>query len=256
MSTDPVPLTVNVADTFTRLELTDHDILLRLKSTEDSTVERKTANDYRDCLKTTVAFSNSLPVDDPAIIFVGVRDDGTVEDNNNLESLQKKVSAEIGKVYPPIYPQMKAMKDGGGKEFLAVIVRGSENRPHFAGPSYIRDGTQTREASEQHFTRLIAERNSKAREILKWKGNQITLLFPSAEFNTTVGLRLKGRDENLSAHVLDCNQFCVTLQVMRSEKDSRRAAIPLSQVEISFDPRGAGRLSLIVVHKDFYLERK
>src|SRR6266704_104219 len=148
MSTDPVPLTVNVADTFTRLELTDHDILLRLKSTEDSTVERKTANDYRDCLKTTVAFSNSLPVDDPAIIFVGVRDDGTVEDNNNLESLQKKVSAEIGKVYPPIYPQMKAMKDGGGKEFLAVIVRGSENRPHFAGPSYIRDGTQTREASE------------------------------------------------------------------------------------------------------------
>ena len=142
MSTVPVQLTVNVADTLSRLELTDRDFLPRLKNVEDSTVERKSANDYRDCLKTAVAFSNSLPVDDPGIIFVGVRNDGTVEDNINLESLQKKVSAEIGKVYPPIYAQMKAMKDASGKEFLVVIVRGSAERPHFSGPSYIRDAAR------------------------------------------------------------------------------------------------------------------
>ena len=38
------------------IELTDADILARLKDTEDSTVERKTAADYRDCLKTAVGF--------------------------------------------------------------------------------------------------------------------------------------------------------------------------------------------------------
>lgn len=75
MST-PVPITVNVSASLSRVELADHDILLRLKNIEDSTVERKTANDYRDCLKTAVAFSNSLPVDDPGIIFVGVGNDG------------------------------------------------------------------------------------------------------------------------------------------------------------------------------------
>jgi predicted HTH transcriptional regulator len=58
-------------------DLTDRDILLRLANTEDGTVERKTASDYRDCLKTAVAFSNSMPVGDPAIIFVGVGNDGT-----------------------------------------------------------------------------------------------------------------------------------------------------------------------------------
>ena len=70
---------------------------------------------------------------------------------------------------------MKVLRDGCGGEFLAVIVRGSENRPHFAGPSYIRDGTQTKEASGEQFTRLIAERSSKAREILKWRGMVVTV---------------------------------------------------------------------------------
>jgi hypothetical protein len=57
------------------VELTDRDILSRLKNTEDSTVERKTVSNYRDCRPAAVAFSNSLPLDDPAIIFVGVKDD-------------------------------------------------------------------------------------------------------------------------------------------------------------------------------------
>ena len=71
------------------IDLSDQDILSRLTNIEDSTVERKTASDYRDCLKTTVAFSNSLPVDDPGLIFVGVGNDGTVQDRLNCEKLQK-----------------------------------------------------------------------------------------------------------------------------------------------------------------------
>ena len=155
------------------IELSEHDILLRLTTTEDSTVERKTAHDYRDCLKTAVAFSNSQPVDDPGIIFVGVGNDGTVQDNPNLDSMQGKVSDELSKVYPPIYPQMKVMRKDG-REFLAVIVRGSMNRPHFAGPSYIRDGSRTIVASKDQFEQLIAERNRKVRYILRWKGREIT----------------------------------------------------------------------------------
>ena len=247
MST-PVPITVNVASSFA---LTDDDILLRLKNTEDSTVERKTANDLRDCLKTAVAFSNSLPFNDPGIIFVGVRNDGTVEDNNNLESLQKKVSSEIAKVYPPIYPQMKAMKDASGKEFVAVIVRGSAERPHFSGPSYVRDGTQTKEASESQFAQLIAERSSKVREILKWKGQQITLLHPTSAHTPHATIPHRA----VSAHLLGCDQFCARLQIMQSGSNSKLAAIPLSQVEVSFDPKGAGRLCLVIVDTNFYLER-
>jgi hypothetical protein len=230
MSTVPVRLTLNVADTLSRLELTDRDIVLRLKNTEDSTVERKTANDYRDCLKTAVAFSNSLPVDDPGIIFVGVRNDGTVEDNTNLESLQKKVSAEIGKVYPPIYPQMKAVKDASGKEFLAVIVRGSAERPHFSGPSYIRDGTQTKEASAEQFTRLIAERSSKAREIYAMVGKSVNWQM------------FGGQRGGADATVLSCNQFFVVL-----DGGTYKRSFPLDWITISFEPVQQ-RPILIVTH--------
>ncbi len=245
MSATPSHFTVNVTGSLARLELSEQDILSRLANTEDSTVERKTAADYRDCLKTAVAFSNTLPVDDPGIIFVGVRDDGTVEGNSlNLDSLQRKVSAEIQKIYRPIYPQMKVMKDGSGNEFLAVIVRGSVERPHFSGPSYIRDGMQTKEASEQQFDRLIAERNSKVREILKWKGSQIGLQYPPYEH--TQGSTTYKHRESVSAHILDCNQFFVQLQIMQSGSSSRFEGYPLSKVEVSFEPKGAGRLCLVI----------
>lgn len=200
------------------IELSDEDIRRRLTDTEDSTVERKTASDYRDCLKTAVAFANSLPVGDPGIIFVGVYDDGRVQDGQNLEELQKSVSKELSKIYPPIYSQMKVLKDSSEKQFLAVIVRGSENRPHFAGPSYIRDGTQTKEASEEQFRRLIAERNSKAHEILKWRGMAVTVEGP--------------RISRTIRRVVDCNQFYVTV-----ESDGQRPwwAFSLSNIDIAYD---------------------
>jgi predicted HTH transcriptional regulator len=81
-------------------QLTDSDILARLTNVEDATVERKTAKDYRDCVKTIVAFSNSLPIEEPGLIFIGVYDDGRIEDGTNCESLQKKLSGEISNIYP------------------------------------------------------------------------------------------------------------------------------------------------------------
>lgn len=207
--------------------LSDADILARLTNTEDSTVERKTASDYRDCLKTAVGFSNSLPVDDPGIIFVGVGNDGTPQNNLNLDSLQRDVSKELAKIYPPILPQMKVMKDSSGKEFLAVIVRGSGNRPHFAGPSYVRDGSQTVEASEEQFDRMIAERNSKAREMLKWRGKTVTLWSPDSSKSRHPGGGSRG-----TLIVVDCNQFYVTTQ---SSKSDTKQSFSLADIDLGFD---------------------
>jgi hypothetical protein len=193
------------------IELSDGDIRARLTDTEDGTVERKTASDYRDCLKTAVAFSNSLPVDDPGVIFVGVYDNGQVQNGQNLEALQKNVSKELSKIYPRIFPQMKVLKDDNGQEFLAVIVRGSENRPHFAGQSYIRDGTQTIPASEEQFTQLIAERSSKARQILKWRGKLITVWAPNAEKQ-----RHPSTGSRAALVLADCNEILCDISIGRS----------------------------------------
>lgn len=222
-------------------ELTEADILMRLTNVEDATVERKTARDYRDCRKTAVAFSNSLPIDDPGIIYVGVFDDGRIEENNlaSLESLLLKVSSEIARIYPPIYTQARVFEKDG-KKFLAVIVRGSSNRPHFAGPSYVRDGTKTVEASESQFDKLIAERNSTAYEILRWKGKAITLTQPVREL-LVHGTTQWHPGGLTSATVIDCNQHFVTLENVAQASD--RASYPLRIVELSYD-NGRKRLEL------------
>jgi len=212
-------------------EPTDSEILLRLTNIEDSTVERKTAADYRDCLKTAVAFSNSLPIDDSGIIFVGVFDDGRIEDNSNLESLQRKVSGEINRVYPPIYPQMKVLEKES-KKFLALIVRGSANRPHFAGQAYIRDGTQTVVASEKEFETVVAHRNSKVYRILKWKNQTVTAVNPIHEVVYAARTRYDP-EIRTPRTVIDCDQFYVTLESVTRSGDL--ISYPLRLVEINYD---------------------
>lgn len=156
------------------IEITDADLLLRLTNYEYHFVERKTGGDSRDWLKTGVGFANSAPIGYPAVLYIGVKDGGAVEDSVNLDSLQKTFGKKLEDAYPPIYYMTKVLaKDG--KQFLAIIVPGSEDRPHFAGPSYIRAGSETKIASEPQFQELITQRQSKAYEILKWKDKQATV---------------------------------------------------------------------------------
>ena len=210
------------------LELTDTDLLARLKDTEDNFVERKSSGDSKDWLKTVVAFANSTPVGLPAVLFIGVRDDGTVEGTANLDSLQKSFSKKIGNAYPPIPTFSKVLRHEG-KEFLAVIIPGSLERPHFAGRSYVRVGSETRDASEEQFKELITQRTSKTRYILEWKDKEITVVFYKPGGIVTPPKKWT---------VTGCGQFFVTLQ-----SGTRLESIALSKVEISHDDV-TGRMKL------------
>ena len=57
----------------------EEELLLRLRRFEDNFVERKTASDKKDWLKTIVAFANSTPTGQTATLFIGVTDDGEIE---------------------------------------------------------------------------------------------------------------------------------------------------------------------------------
>lgn len=221
------------------IDLKDDDILSRLTNFEDAFVERKSTGDTRDLLKTAVAFANSTPIGYPAILFYGVTDKGVPEGKANLDSLQRTISEKLSEAYPPIYYLTKVLQQEG-KQFLAVIVPGSENRPHFAGQSYIRDGSQTREASGEQFERLIAERNSETKEILKWCGKEITVnLPPVASSISGWPLFAGGR---VVRTVIDCNQFYVTLERLDGSERIRES-FPFVQFEIGFD-NSANRLEL------------
>jgi schlafen family protein len=229
---DPVELKVQAADSLRLVdEFSSKELLARLRDTEDHLVERKSTGD-KDWLPAAVAFANSVPIGYPAILFIGVKDDGTIEGKANFETLQQTFNRELNKAFPPIFYVPRVVQDEG-KECLAVIIPGSSERPHFAGPSYVRVGAETRQASEQQFNVLIAERSSKTYEIRKWIGKSVMLKGWNARSSKWV------RGPAL-AKVTDCNQFYVLV-----EHSSGAWTYPLSRVDIGFD-RKNDMLELIV----------
>ena len=217
------------------IELKDEELLLRLRNFEDNFVERKTSGDSKDWLKTVVAFANSVPVGYPAVLFIGVKDDGMPEEKAvNLDSLQKTFSEKVSEAYPLVYYVTKIV-NVDGKQVLAVIVPGSADRPHFAGQAYVREGSRSVVASKPQFEELVASRNSKTYEILQWKGKAITVDLMRAEAQALMTGPVVGSQEYI---VVDCNQFYVTLGAGTGTK-----SVPLERVNISFDQK-AERLKL------------
>lgn len=209
--------------------LSDVDLIARLTSTEDAFVERKSAKDKGGWLRTAVAFANSTPIGYPAVLFIGVADDGTIAEGLRAEDVMKSFSDCIAEnAWPPIYSAPRVVTQNG-LSCIAAIIPGSENRPHFAGRSYVRDGTQTRDASDEQFQGLIAERSNKVREILKWRGKQVT-------HETRMILATTRRTIAAYWVLQDCNKFYLTFTSTNKDSSDTKS-LPISDVEISFDDK-------------------
>jgi len=207
--------------------LRDDEILSRLRNFEDQFVERKSAGDWKkDALNTIVAFANSCPVGFPGILFIGARKDGTIEEKvGDLDTLQMKLSEEVNTAYPPLYFFPRVLREGE-RQLLAVLVPGSEAKPHFAGHAYIRVGSETRKASEERFNELIATRSGKAYAILKWKGKAITVERMRQERTDMLG-PVAGHFE---AVLETCTPLVVTFRASHGVE-----SVPLERVKVSYD---------------------
>jgi hypothetical protein len=212
------------------IDLNEADLLARMKNFEDHLVERKVISDQKDWKKTAVAFANSTPVGLPAVLFIGVRNNGEIETpQQNLDDAQKKFNSRMQDVYPRV-PYVPKIISDKGQQALAIIIPGSELRPHFAGLSYVRRGSETFEASEQQLRDLITQRNSKAARILAWKDKTITVVIPLPP--SASHLELAQTSKFNASVVTECNPFYVSLQPSPTEPPT---SFPLSRIEILFD---------------------
>jgi predicted HTH transcriptional regulator len=210
----------------TSYQPTEADLIVRIRSTEDAFTERKTVGDSRDWVKTIVAFANSVPLGHAGILYIGVKDTGELETKGVFDSVQKTLGDKAKEIYPKVFYTPKTL-EVDGKECLAVVVPGSPNRPHFAGPSYIRDGSVTRVASEPQFDSLIAERTSMAYELKRWVGKEITV-----DSMRTENIHSMGHvASSTQARLVDANQFYLVYSLSSTD-----IAVPLQRVELSFDP--------------------
>jgi Putative DNA-binding domain len=155
--------------------VTEKDLLSRVTDTEHQFIERKTMANTDGWLKTAVAFANSCPIGQPGILYINVDDKGEVlsaPPNTNFENFQKTVSKVISGAWPAIYFTTHILQKDG-RTFVAVVVFGSEHRPHFAGRAYVRVGPENRDATEEQYDDLIAQRSSKYRWLKRLEGQQV-----------------------------------------------------------------------------------
>ena len=61
-----------------------------------------------------------------------------------------------------------------GKNDVAVLIEASPERPHFAGPAFVRRGSESVAASKEVYEELIASRNTIAGKLLRNKDQLIT----------------------------------------------------------------------------------
>jgi hypothetical protein len=210
------------------IDLTDEELNRLRADTENNFVERKTISDKNGWVKTTVAFANSTPIGMPAVLFVGLNDDGTfpsLPPDHDWQKQEKTITQELKRIYPPI-PVFYKIVRVGENQCIALIVPGSPERPHFTGKSWIRVGPETREASEEQFNQLIADRNSKAYEIRKWIGKRIT----TAQF-------IQGTLTSDPVTLISCNQhyFTISLPTTGEPGPDTRHSFPLNRTELSFN---------------------
>ncbi|MEO2158037.1 MAG: ATP-binding protein [bacterium] len=211
---------------------TKEELLVRLQDHEDNFTERKPERaNNRELRKTIVGFANSVPEGRTAVLFIGVSDKGEILGVSNPDSLQKKVRNICTQ---DCYPQIICRHDviqRGGKSVVAVVVSSSKNRPHFSGPAYIRQGSETIIASELLFDEMIVSRQGKPHEILKWKGKLVTVI-TSRQPRSKSGKFFSLSHFSDEFKIEECTANRLKLYHVAA---GRHVSYPLERISISFD---------------------
>ena len=149
--------------------MTPQQLMARLGASEDSFVERKSQGvKPQDIRKAVTAFANSLQDGQHGVVFIGIGDRGAVEGCENADAVQKRVREAADECYPPLTPQCVVLRVDD-KDVVAVVVGASNDKPHFSGPAYVRQGSESVKASKSLFEELVDARHSKVEAILRMR---------------------------------------------------------------------------------------
>lgn len=155
--------------------MTRDELLARLRAGEDTLTELKSSSSVDEVKRALVALANSATPERAGVLFLGVKPDGEIVGVPDATSLGEKVARWADECYPVIRFRCEALPFDG-RNVLAVVVQASTERPHFAGPAYVREGPRSVKASERVYADLIATRNTTAGAILRHKGEVVSVV--------------------------------------------------------------------------------
>jgi hypothetical protein len=194
----------------------DVDLVARLRDAEDRFVERKPAAAGRsDFKRTIVAFANSVPENRVGILYIGIGDDRAIHGVPNPDRMQRDVrqTAE-NDCYPSIFVDSEVLRIED-KLVVAILVRHSTQRPHFAGPAYVRRGSESLNASEAEYEELVNSRLSVVRQLQEWKGQTVTVTEVSKQLGQYFPLDASHHKSDTFV-IVDVNSHCVRFKRLGS----------------------------------------
>ncbi len=203
--------------------VTDDELLVRLGDEEDALVERKPQPDRRVVREAVCAFANSVRAPATGILFLGVNSRG---EPNGLISDPDRVSRDISSWLSRCYPlisgyELHALRPAE-RHVVAVVVSESRDRPHFTGPAFVRDGSQTREASASQFEKLIEDRSDLVWALRPHVGHAVAVVM-EADHDARGRIWLSPRTDY---RLIDLNLHFATVQA----QDGNRFAFSLRRV--------------------------
>jgi hypothetical protein len=211
------------------------ELLRRLSDSEDQFTERKPEGAGSNAFKKAlVAFANSVPPNRTGILFVGVADDGIVKGVSDPDKLQRTIRllAET-ECYPPIYIDL-ALLDTSGGIVVAAIVAHSVKRPHFAGPAYVRRGSESIAATEEIYLDLLLSQDDKRRFLLEARTTIWTVELLNKEPGASQQLFDKKARSTLECKIEEVTAFFVRFRVIDADRVFTEM---LQDVHISFDDK-------------------
>ena len=109
-----------------------------------------------------------------------------------------------------------------------MIVIGSELRPHFAGPAYVRRGSESIDATQEQLDLLIAQRSSKVYRLAQNIDQPMTL---NTKWNQGNGTFTVTKE---AGTIQGCNESWVTVN-RQSLNPPQLYSFPLVAVDIGWD---------------------
>ncbi len=227
--------------------MTDNNLIERVKHHEDNFVERKPDGANRsEIRKSVVAFANSVPVGRTGVVFFGVHNDGKIQGVSNPDQLQKTVREVCEQ---DCYPAIKFSSEViyiDDKSVVAVIIPPSADKPHFAGPAYVRRGSQSVIASKELFEELILSRNDKCAAMLKNKGQIVTVIAQQHHLGDTKIISDSQCREYHECRIESCDAHVLHLTDINTD---RSISEPLQNVTISYDNKKYRPMLIITGNK-------
>ncbi len=204
---------------------------------EDNLVERKVNPNAKDMIRTIVAFANSVMPGRTAKFYIGERDDGTADGVDNPDRTQMAVREACDKIYPPITNTCRSrVYEKDRKPCVCVEIVYDGDTPHFAGKAFVRRGSQTKEASDEVFQKLIELRLNKVRELAKWIDKGVTFEIDrrvrSANLGVTYEKFFRRSHSQNKATLLEVNSFWVKLHLYSLNTNH---SVPLENTTLNWD---------------------